>query len=190
MHGYFLLGGDPAHPIVYEVDRTRDGGSFTTRDVKAIQHGRPIFTMSVSFHKARRASSTTAHARRAPAGRVAERAELKKHLIAHLPENIRPIGNESARSRCGPWTSGATSRGRRRHRSSTRGCAPTAFFRTTPSCISACWLTPPIFTLLDTALIAHGKLLFDRDNSACQPRPCVVAAPALPRRRVAALRPG
>ncbi len=34
-----------------------------------------------------------------------------------------------------------------------------------PSCISACWLTPPIFTLLDTALIAHGKLLFDRDIS-------------------------
>ena len=51
LHGYFLLGGDPNHPIVYEVERTRDGGSFTTRRVKAIQHGRIIFTMSASFHK-------------------------------------------------------------------------------------------------------------------------------------------
>jgi len=50
LHAYFLLGGDPAVPIVYEVERIRDGGSFTTRRVKAIQHGRAIFAMSVSFH--------------------------------------------------------------------------------------------------------------------------------------------
>ncbi len=49
LHCYFLLGGDPAVPIVYEVDRIRDGGSFTTRRVVAIQHGRPIFSMSASF---------------------------------------------------------------------------------------------------------------------------------------------
>ncbi|MCE4223286.1 acyl-CoA thioesterase II [Methylobacterium sp. C25] len=50
LHAYFLLGGDPAVPIVYEVERIRDGGSFTTRRVKAIQHGRAIFAMSASFH--------------------------------------------------------------------------------------------------------------------------------------------
>src|SRR3954451_17405886 len=38
LHAYFLLGGDPAHPIIYEVERIRDGSSFTTRRVKAIQH--------------------------------------------------------------------------------------------------------------------------------------------------------
>src|SRR5271156_215868 len=52
LHAYFLLGGDPKVPIIYEVDRIRDGKSSTTRNVKAIQHGRAIFSMSVSFHVA------------------------------------------------------------------------------------------------------------------------------------------
>src|SRR3954467_9852046 len=47
LHAYFLLPGDPKVPIIYEVDRIRDGRSFTTRRVSAIQHGRAIFTMSV-----------------------------------------------------------------------------------------------------------------------------------------------
>jgi acyl-CoA thioesterase-2 len=51
LHGYFLLGGDPSIPILYEVDRIRDGKSFTTRRVVAIQHGRAIFNMSVSFQR-------------------------------------------------------------------------------------------------------------------------------------------
>ena len=51
LHAYFLLGGDPKVPIIYEVDRIRDGKSFTTRRVVAIQHGEAIFTMSVSFHR-------------------------------------------------------------------------------------------------------------------------------------------
>src|SRR5499425_3859038 len=50
MHAYFILPGDPKVPIVYEVDRIRDGRSFTTRRVVAIQHGHAIFAMSVSFH--------------------------------------------------------------------------------------------------------------------------------------------
>jgi acyl-CoA thioesterase-2 len=49
MHAYFLLEGDPSAPILYDVERIRDGGSFTTRRVVAIQHGRPIFFTSVSF---------------------------------------------------------------------------------------------------------------------------------------------
>ena len=50
LHAYFLLGGDPKVPIIYEVDRIRDGKSFTTRRVVAIQHGRAIFSTEVSFH--------------------------------------------------------------------------------------------------------------------------------------------
>ena len=49
LHGYFILPGDIAAPIVYFVDRLRDGRSFTTRAVTAIQHGRAIFNLSVSF---------------------------------------------------------------------------------------------------------------------------------------------
>src|SRR6476661_167869 len=51
LHAYFLLAGDPKVPIIYEVERVRDGKSFTTRRVKAIQHGQAIFVMSVSFHR-------------------------------------------------------------------------------------------------------------------------------------------
>ena len=50
LHAYFLRPGDPSVPLVYTVDRVRDGRSFTTRRVTAIQHGKPIFAMSASFH--------------------------------------------------------------------------------------------------------------------------------------------
>ena len=49
LHAYFIRPGDPRVPIVYEVDRARDGRSFTTRRVVAIQHGRQIFNMAASF---------------------------------------------------------------------------------------------------------------------------------------------
>lgn len=50
LHGYFLRPGDPSIPVLYSVDRIRDGRSFTTRRVVAIQHGHAIFNMSASFH--------------------------------------------------------------------------------------------------------------------------------------------
>lgn len=49
LHGYFMRPGDTKVPIVYEVDRIRDGGSFTTRRVVAIQHGQAIFSLEASF---------------------------------------------------------------------------------------------------------------------------------------------
>ena len=49
LHAYFLRPGDPAVPIIYLVDRIRDGRSFTTRRVVAVQHGKPIFNLSASF---------------------------------------------------------------------------------------------------------------------------------------------
>ena len=50
LHAYFLRPGDPSVPILYDVDRIRDGRSFTTRRVVAIQHGRAIFNLAASFH--------------------------------------------------------------------------------------------------------------------------------------------
>ncbi|HET7826170.1 MAG TPA: acyl-CoA thioesterase domain-containing protein, partial [Anaeromyxobacter sp.] len=52
LHAYFLLPGDIASPIVYQVDRLRDGRSFSARRVQAIQHGRPILSMIASFQGA------------------------------------------------------------------------------------------------------------------------------------------
>ncbi|HJL92301.1 MAG TPA: acyl-CoA thioesterase II [Woeseiaceae bacterium] len=51
LHAYFLRRGDMKSPIIYEVDRSRDGGSFSVRRVVAIQHGRPIFNLAASFQK-------------------------------------------------------------------------------------------------------------------------------------------
>jgi len=51
LHAYFLRAGDPKRPILYEVDRSRDGLSFSGRRVVAIQNGEPIFTMAASFAK-------------------------------------------------------------------------------------------------------------------------------------------
>jgi len=51
LHGYFLRAGDIEAPIVYNVDRTRDGGSFSVRRVTAIQHGQPIFFLAASFQQ-------------------------------------------------------------------------------------------------------------------------------------------
>lgn len=51
LHAYFLRPGDPSRPVLYTVDRIRDGRSFTTRRVVALQRGKAIFNMSVSFHK-------------------------------------------------------------------------------------------------------------------------------------------
>src|SRR5258707_10503293 len=52
LHCYFIRPGDPAVPILYEVDRVRDGKSFTTRRVTAIQHGAQIFNLAASFQDA------------------------------------------------------------------------------------------------------------------------------------------
>jgi acyl-CoA thioesterase-2 len=51
LHAYFIRPGDPSVPLIYIVDRVRDGRSFTTRRVSAIQHGKTIFTLSASFHQ-------------------------------------------------------------------------------------------------------------------------------------------
>ncbi|MGH3450964.1 MAG: acyl-CoA thioesterase II [Haloechinothrix sp.] len=54
LHAYFIRGGDPKVPIIYQVDRIRDGRSFTTRRVVAVQHGKAIFSLSASFQKQER----------------------------------------------------------------------------------------------------------------------------------------
>src|SRR5438067_10259531 len=91
LHAYFLLGGDPEVPIVYEVDRIRDGKSFTTRRVVAIQHGHAIFTMAVSFHRDEPGMS---HQARMPEVATPEQlpneADLKQRVLPLMPGPVRP----------------------------------------------------------------------------------------------------
>jgi acyl-CoA thioesterase-2 len=92
MHAYFLLAGDVEAPIVYQVDRARDGGSFTTRRVVAVQHGRPIFVSTVSFHKNEPGFEHAAPAPPAagPDGLASER-EMALAAGERLPEPLRSV---------------------------------------------------------------------------------------------------
>ena len=90
LHGYFLRPGDVNAPIVFDVDRIRDGKSFTTRRVVAIQHGRAIFNMAASFQVEEPGAS---HQAEMPAATPPEELENEMALrekIAHkVPEPLR-----------------------------------------------------------------------------------------------------
>src|SRR5215467_14819900 len=101
LHAYFIRPGDPAVPLVYTVDRVRDGRSFTTRRVMAVQHGRPIFTLSASFHLAEQGLEHTTAMPQVPPPqelrRNADRLEdvLRVPLPAHYrdsPIDLRSVG--------------------------------------------------------------------------------------------------
>jgi len=90
LHGYFLRRGDFKAPIVYQVERSRDGGSFTSRRVVAIQHGQPILTMAASFqapeegpeHRARMPDVP-------PPEKLIDVAELNEEMLERVPEKVR-----------------------------------------------------------------------------------------------------
>jgi acyl-CoA thioesterase-2 len=90
MHAYFLLAGDPKVPIIYEVDRIRDGKSFTTRRVVAIQHGHAIFTMQVSFHVDEPGLDHQAKMPDVPGPEeLPNESELRERLIPMMPDPVR-----------------------------------------------------------------------------------------------------
>lgn len=90
LHAYFLRPGDKRAPIVYDVDRIRDGTSFTTRRVVAIQHGRPIFNMSASFQVREEGSSHQDPMPQVPQpeGLLTE-AEHRERYMPRVPEHLR-----------------------------------------------------------------------------------------------------
>src|ERR1700674_5913269 len=90
LHAYFLLGGDPKVPIIYEVDRIRDGKSFTTRRVIAIQHGHPIFSMEVSFHADEPGLVHQAKMPDVPKpDELPSEADIRNRALAAMPEPVR-----------------------------------------------------------------------------------------------------
>ncbi len=90
LHGYFLRPGDVRRPIVYDVDRIRDGRSFTTRRVVAIQKGRAIFNMAASFQADEPGFD---HQDQAPEiegpGGLPSHLDLTREWIDHVPESVR-----------------------------------------------------------------------------------------------------
>jgi acyl-CoA thioesterase-2 len=163
LHAYFLLAGDPKVPIVYEVDRIRDGKSFTTRRVVAIQHGHAIFSMSVSFHADEDGLDHQMPAPGVPKPEaLPSEAEIKQTVLPQLPEAVRRyysrerpielrpvefgryIGQKPADGRFNVWI-----------RATSRLPDDPAIHR----CVLA---YASDMMLLDTALVPHGRSVFDQ----------------------------
>ncbi len=90
LHAYFIRPGDAAAPVVYRVERDRDGRSFTTRRVVAIQHGRPIFNMAASFQPAETGLEHAAAAPVVPAPEtLPSELELARRHASRTPEPWR-----------------------------------------------------------------------------------------------------
>jgi acyl-CoA thioesterase-2 len=167
LHAYFLLAGDPKVPIIYEDDRIRDGKSFTTRRVVAIQHGQAIFSMSVSFHSD---EESLEHQMAMPdvpkPDALPGDAEIKAQILPQLPEavrryyererpiELRPVefdrylGKKSEDGRFNVWI------------------RATAKLPDDPAVHRCVLAYASDFTLLDTALLQHGRSVFDRDIMA------------------------
>lgn len=167
LHAYFLLPGDPAAPIIYEVDRIRDGGSFTTRRCNAIQHGRPIFSLSASFHANEpglshafpmpdavppenlpdEATFFASLGAQMPAGLQAMRGWFEKEgaIELRLVDPAHYLGRKRAEPTQYVWMRA-------------RGALPDdpAFHRAVLAYLSD-------MTLLDAAMVVHGRTLFDPD---------------------------
>jgi len=162
LHGYFLLAGDPRIPIIYDVDRIRDGRSFTTRRVRAIQRGEAIFSMSASFH-----IEEPGLEHQAPMPDVPPAEDLKldtaarDRMLAAMPEaarryyererpiDLRPVeierymGEKRPDGRFNVWF---------------RSVAPLPDDPAVHRCVLA---YASDLMLLDTALVTHGRTLLE-----------------------------
>jgi acyl-CoA thioesterase-2 len=167
LHAYFLLPGDPKVPIIYEVDRIRDGRSFTTRRVKAIQHGQAIFSMSASFHVV---ESGLAHA--FPMADVPmpedlpDERDIRANVMPLMPDPVRRYFESDRPIELKPVEYS---------RYLSREPMPprfNAWIRATgrlpdDPAIHQCVLAyASDMTLLDSSLIAHGRTVFERSIQA------------------------
>ena len=163
LHAYFLRPGDPAIPILYQVEPIRDGGSFTTRRVLAIQHGKPIFAMSSSFQVDEEGFEHRVPMPETPAPEgLPGEDELKAAFLARAPDavkkywgrkrpvEIRPtslvhyLTDEKLEPRQDVWV---------------RITGDVAEDRHLKAAVLA-YLSD--MTLLDTSLYAHGTSIFDQ----------------------------
>jgi acyl-CoA thioesterase-2 len=164
LHAYFLRPGDPEVPIIYQIERMRDGGSFSVRRVVAIQHGFPIFAMSVSFQKEEVGlEHRIAMPEVPPPESLPSEAELQAAYLDRAPEGVRRYWQRPRPIELRPVDP--------THFISREALAPTqnVWVRATGRLpddpeIHRCVLAyASDMTLLDTALFAHGRVIFDPD---------------------------
>jgi acyl-CoA thioesterase-2 len=167
LHAYFLLPGDPKVPIIYEVDRIRDGRSFTTRRVKAIQHGQAIFSMSASFHVAETGLAHAFPMERVPMPEdLPDERDIRANVMPLMPDPVRRYFESDRPIELKPVEYG---------RYLSREPMPprfNAWIRATgrlpdDPAIHQCVLAyASDMTLLDSSLIAHGRTVFERSIQA------------------------
>lgn len=162
LHAYFMRPGDPAVPIIYEVDRIRDGKSFNTRRVVAIQHGRAIFSMSASFHLREDGFDHQTPMPEVPAPEELHGlSDLKEKFLDRMPDQIRRYFERERPIEIRPVDlSRFFSQERRRPRQHVWMRA-TGALPDDPALHQSALAYASDFTLLDTALIAHGRMLYD-----------------------------
>jgi acyl-CoA thioesterase-2 len=167
MHAYFLLPGDPKVPIIYDVDRIRDGKSFTTRRVTARQHGHPIFSMLVSFHSEEAGLDHQAKMPDVPPPeKLPTEAEMREKILPTMPDPVRRYYERERPIELRPVEyeryAGKKYPDGRFH----------AWIRTTGKlpndpAIHQCVLAyASDMMLLDTALVPHGRTLFEKEFMA------------------------
>ncbi|MGG6895676.1 MULTISPECIES: acyl-CoA thioesterase II [Rhizobium] len=162
LHAYFMLPGDPSVPILYQVDRLRDGSSFNTRRVLAIQHGKAIFALTASFQADEPGFEHQGEMPRVPMPEeLMDEEQIKARYLVHAPENvrrywagrraieIRPVSIESYFSRSQPS---------QRQNIWVRLTGPVPDDQLYQKAVLA-YLSD--MTLLDVALNAHGTSVLD-----------------------------
>ncbi len=167
LHAYFMREGDPAVPIIYQVDRIRDGKSFATRRVVAIQHGAAIFSMSVSFQVDEKGLDHQIKMPDVPPPEdLPSEEELKAAYLHNAPEGVRRYWERPRPIELRPVDL--------RHFFSREKLEPLQYVwvRATGTLpddpdIHRCVLAyASDMTLLDTALFAHGRMIFDPNLQA------------------------
>ena len=162
LHAYFLRAGDPKVPIIYEVDRIRDGNSFSTRRVVAIQHGQAIFSMAASFHKHEEGLIHQAKMPDVPQPEaLPSEAELKEHLVGRLPEPLKAYWQHERPIEIRPVDLSRYTSPGKRTASQQVWIKATGELGDSLACNQCVLAYASDFTLLDTALIAHGRFVFD-----------------------------
>lgn len=163
LHAYFILPGDPNHPIVYEVDRIRDGKSFATRRCVAIQHGAPIFSLSASFQVEETGLEHSFQMPDVPKpDQLMSEHELMARFGEQMPEAVRRYFQRERPIELRPVDLARyVSRGRKlppQQHVWVRAAAP---LPDDPAIHRAVLAYLSDITLLDTALLTHGKSVFE-----------------------------
>lgn len=163
LHAYFVRPGDPSVPILYDVERVRDGASFATRRVVAIQHGKPIFFMSASFQFDEPGfEHQIAMPQVPPPEELPGEADIRARFLAEAPKHIRAYWERPRPVELRPVSL--------THYLSPEKLQPAQriWVRLTGPVPNERHLQAAVLgylsdmTLLDTALFAHGTSVFDR----------------------------